>query len=79
VEPARHLAERGHPREEGIQVLECQLPAVARVGQELLHHTERRLHQAAGIFVPTGQRRYVRILVLREESQQLELRVDAGL
>ena len=83
VQLARHLAERAQPVEQRLgiarQLVERQLPAVARAGQVLLQDAERRVDQPALELVPAGQRRDVREAARREEAQQLELRVHARL
>src|SRR5581483_3965559 len=83
VQRARHLAEPPQPGEQGggiaRQLLEYQLPAVDRAGDERLEDAERRLQGPADVGVPAGERRDVRELALGEEAQQLELRVQSGL
>ena len=61
------------------QLVERELPAVARAGEVLLQDPERRVEQAALDLVPAGQRRDVREAVRGQEAQQLELRVHARL
>ena len=83
VHLARDLPERvqlveHHARAAG-ELVEHELPAVARAGQVLLEDPERRVDLAALDLVPAGERGDVRELARGQEAQQLELRVDARL
>ncbi len=79
VHLARRGAELGHAREHAERIVERELPAVARLGDELLHDPERRLHELAGVLVPAGQLRDGAEAPRREEAQHLELGIDARL
>ena len=83
VQLARDLAERAHSLEQPLgvarELVEHELPAVARARQVLLQDPERRVDQPALEVVPAGQRRDVREAARGQEAQQLELGVLARL
>ena len=80
---ARHAPEPAQPHEEAIrlplQLVERELPPVAGGAHVLLEDAERRVERPTDVRVPARELRDVLEVALREEAQQLELGVDAGL
>ena len=62
-----------------VELVERQLPAVARVGDEALHDAEGGVHQLALVLVPAAELGDVGEPALAEEAQHLELGVVARL
>ncbi len=83
VHRAGHAPEPTEAREEAVRLrlefLERELPAVLRAAHVLLEHAERRVERPADVGVPAREPRDVLEVALRQEAQQLELGVDAGL
>ena len=76
-------AEVAQARDEALgilgQLVERQLPAVARVGHEALHDAEGRVHELALVLVPAAELGDVGEVAPAEEAQHLELGVVARL
>ena len=83
VHRADDLAQAPHALEERVRVVaelfQRQLPAVARAGDEVLEHAQRRVEVAALDLVPAGQAGDVGEAALGQEARDLEVRVDARL
>ncbi len=75
-----HRAEVAQPRGEAVggaraQLVEGQVPAVGRAGEEALGHAEGGVEQVAGELVPAQQVGHVVEAVAGQELQHLQLRV----
>jgi hypothetical protein len=83
VHPPDHRAEVAQAGHEALgiaaELLERELPAVARVGDEALRDAERRVHQLTLVLVPAAERGDVGEALGIEEAQHLELGVVARL